>query len=168
MADSSPLHQLEQEDPATTAKEWRIQEVGWIVLVGVVVAALAGLFGPGPLSWSSVTSADGALMVDYSRFGRDGGPTSLDIQVAPEAAFEGEIDLWLSDELLQSLEVEQITPEPASQLAVDGGVVLVFEVDAGASLEASIAGTVVAAGFSRGAIGLAGSAPLELPQVFYP
>lgn len=60
MADSSPLHQLEQEDLATS-----------------------------PLSWSSVTSADGALLVDYSRFGCDGGPSSFDIQVAPEAATEG-------------------------------------------------------------------------------
>jgi hypothetical protein len=60
VADSSPLHQLEQEDLATS-----------------------------PLSWSSVTSTDGALVVDYSRFGRDGGPSSFDIQVAPEAATEG-------------------------------------------------------------------------------
>ncbi len=138
------------------------------MLGAIVVAALAGLLGPGPLSWSSVASPDGRIVIGYSRFARDGGPIALDVLVAPEAAEAGQIDLWLSDELLDTLDVDQIVPEPASQTSQDGGIVLSFEVAEGASLEATISATADTTGRRTTGIGLAGDEPLQLSQLFYP
>ncbi len=168
MAGPSPLHPLEQEDPSTRLKEWRVQRVGWVVLALVVVLALAGLFGTGPLSWSSVSADDGSVVVDYSRFGRDGGPTTLDVRVAPAAVDGDQVLVWVGHDLLRGLEIQQITPEPSSQTTVDGGVVLTFDVEIGAGLDASIAATADRPGFRRGTLGLVGQDPLELWQLFYP
>ncbi len=168
MAGPTPLHPLEEEDPSTIRREWQIQRVGWVVLASIVVAALAGLFGPGPLSWSRVSADDGGIVVDYSRFARDGGPTTFTVTVAPEAVAEGMVDVWIADTLLDGLEVRQITPEPSSQTSVDGGVVLTFVVGEGAGLEAAITATVDASGFRRGSLGLDGEDPLELWQLTYP
>lgn len=64
--------------------------------------------------------------------------------------------------------MQQITPEPSSQSSVDGGVVLTFDVEPGAGLDATIAGTVDASGLRSGEIGLDGHDTLELWQLFYP
>lgn len=89
MAGSTPLHPLEQEDPATVQTEWRVQRVGWVVLAGIVVAALAGVFGAGPLSWTSASADDASLVVKYSRFAREGGAISLEVHVPAERSTEG-------------------------------------------------------------------------------
>jgi hypothetical protein len=172
VADAAPLHEQEREDSATSDREWRVQQVGRLVLAGVLLAALAGVFGPGPLSWSSVTGDDDRLVVHYSRFARAGGPVALGLQVAPEAVQDGQVQLWVSNELLESLEVRQITPEPDSQTVVGGGpgegVVLVFSVEPGAGLDARIDATADAIGFREGAVGLVGDEALSFGQLYYP
>jgi hypothetical protein len=159
---------LEQEDPSTVQREWQVQRVGWAVLVAIVVAALAGVFGTGPLSWTRATADDASLVVDYSRFAREGGSISLVVHFPPGAIDGDEVRVRTDNALLQGIEVEQITPEPSSQSSVDGGVVFTFDVEPGAGLEATIAGTADTSGFRNGAIGLDGRDPLELWQVFYP
>lgn len=39
-----------EEDLDFQRRMWRLQQIGWALLVLVVVAALLGLFGKGPLS----------------------------------------------------------------------------------------------------------------------
>lgn len=168
MGAPSPLLDQEQENAAIRGREWRVQQVGWVVLALIVVAALAGLFGTGPLSWSSASAADGSFSVDYPRFARNGGPVALRLRADPSAAVDGQVRVSLSQELLESLEVSQIVPEPESQTSTDDGVVLTFALEDDAPLQASVSGTGDAMGWREGTVGLEGTPPLVLGQFFYP
>lgn len=46
-------------------REWVVQRVGWVVMAVLLVAALLGLFGPGPLSKSIAGSASGPVRAEY-------------------------------------------------------------------------------------------------------
>jgi hypothetical protein len=56
-----------QEDMPMQQRVWRFERVGWYVLVAIVLLALAGLFGNGPLSDAEVVSQDGRVRVEYQR-----------------------------------------------------------------------------------------------------
>lgn len=159
---------MEQEDQATTEREWRVQRAGWVVMALVVAAALAGVFGTGPLSWSSASAGDGSLTVEYSRFVRNGGPLALHLRVASSAAADGEVRVVLGQELLDSLEVSQIVPQPRSQASTGDGVVLTFALEGDGPLQATVSATGDAMGRRDAAVGLDGEPPLEFWQVFYP
>jgi hypothetical protein len=47
---------------------WRVQRIGWLIIAAVIVAALLGVFGGGPLSRAAV-QGDG-LRLEYERFAR--------------------------------------------------------------------------------------------------
>ena len=138
------------------------------MLTLIVVAAGAGVFGSGPLSWSNASAADGSISVEYPRFARNGGPVALHLGVDPSAAVEGQVRVVLSRDLLESLEVSQILPEPESQASVDAGVVLTFALEGDTPLEAIVSATGDTMGRHDGAVGLDGEPPLEFWQFFYP
>ena len=64
------------EGHGVSRAEERLHKLGWIVFAGLLLAALAGLLGPGPLS-SRSKSADPALSVEYERFLRNHAPADL-------------------------------------------------------------------------------------------
>ena len=57
-------------------RSWKVQRVGWGLMVLFVLAGLSGLLGTGPLS--NVTDGDegGPLWLEYQRFGRLQAPMS--------------------------------------------------------------------------------------------
>jgi hypothetical protein len=91
---------------------WRVQRAGWLVMLLIVAAAVAGLFGDGPVAHARV--GDDALRVEYDRFARHGQQTKLRAEVAPVARRGDTVRLWVDREFLQGVEVEAVTPEPAS------------------------------------------------------
>jgi hypothetical protein len=88
---------------------WRAQRVGWVCMLLVVLAALAGVFGSGLFSEAEV--AGEGVRVKYSRFVRVTTPVALDITL--EHPTEN-ATLSISREYLQSFEVNGILPQPVS------------------------------------------------------
>uniref|UniRef100_A0A1I7YW47 CinA domain-containing protein n=1 Tax=Steinernema glaseri TaxID=37863 RepID=A0A1I7YW47_9BILA len=72
------------EDMSMQQRVWRFERVGWYLLVIVVLLALAGLFGNGPLSDAEVVSQDGRVKVEYQRLSRSGTTDNLYITVQGE------------------------------------------------------------------------------------
>jgi hypothetical protein len=93
-------------------KEWRVERIAWAALTIIVLLALLGLFGTGPLSSATASSDDDGLVLDYERFVRHDGEASLDIQVSPDQVSEGEIELWISTAYLDKVRIESISPQP--------------------------------------------------------
>jgi hypothetical protein len=56
------------EDLAFQRREWKIQRVGWGAMALVIIAALLGVFGTGPLS--NATLEREGLRLEYERFCR--------------------------------------------------------------------------------------------------
>ncbi|MBF8701564.1 hypothetical protein [Pseudomonas putida] len=99
-----------EEDMRMQQRVWRFERVGWYALVLVVLLALAGVFGNGPLSDAQVTSEDGRLHVEYQRLSRTGTTDNLRITVRGTA---GEpVMLLLGGTLLREASIETLQPEP--------------------------------------------------------
>jgi hypothetical protein len=89
-------------------RAWVVQRVGWVLIAIVLGIAALGFFGTGLVSRASA-QADG-LRLEYDRFARFKQPTK--IQFSLDAA-KADIQLALSRRYLESVQIEQITPEPS-------------------------------------------------------
>ena len=87
-------------------RAWTVQRVGWLVIAAVIVGALLGVFGDGPLSRAEVRG-DG-LRLEYERFARLQQPTRLQLALSKSPRSE----VALNRSYLESFRIEQITPEP--------------------------------------------------------
>ena len=89
---------------------WRFERVGWYVLVIIVLLALAGLFGNGPLSDAEVVSQDGRLKVEYQRLSRSGTTDNLFITI--QGSPGQPVMVELEGPLLREASIETMQPEP--------------------------------------------------------
>jgi len=157
------------QDLAGQRRGWRAQRIGWVLLAMFVVAALLGLFGPGPLSRAIAGQERDPLWAEYYRFWRFQAPMTLRIHVVPEATGGRELRIWLSRPYLQGMSVQHITPEPVRVEAGADRFTYVFALGepAGATavtftLEPEARGTV------RGRVGVEAGPTIGFRHFVYP
>jgi hypothetical protein len=132
MAGTKSIDDLQlKQDMAHQRREWRVQRIGWAVMALLLLAALAGLLGPGPLSRTVVNGADSRLRVEYDRFAHTQAPGELLIELPADIAKAGTVRLRLNREFVESVEIMGVVPEPASS-TIDGNG-LVYELATRAS-----------------------------------
>lgn len=159
--------QIEQ-DLEHQRRAWRWRRVGWAAIALVLLAALAGLFGPpGPLSRATAGEPGSALWVEHPRFVRMSHPAQMRVHLrtadpAPR--------LWLDERLLESLDVDHMTPQPESATAAPGRVVFEFATQPAAGGAATVVLAIEATGpgLVDGRLGLVGGPELRLRQLVYP
>lgn len=100
------------QDLAFQRQQWRVQRIAWAGMAVLVLAALLGLFGRGPLSRTSASTAGVPLTIDYDRFVRAGDRTDLVLHLGPGSADGPRLRCWLASDYLDRLQLEQITPRP--------------------------------------------------------
>jgi hypothetical protein len=115
-----------QRDDSFQKSEWRIQRLGWAAWSAVVIAALAGLLGSGPLSHADSSASDGALSVQYDRFLHYHQPTAIEVLVSSRGAGDGPLRLKLSRSFLDRIQMLRIEPEAEEQSLAEDGVVYAF------------------------------------------
>jgi hypothetical protein len=93
-------------------REWRIERAGWIAGALVLLAALAGLLGPGPLSSTAAGLPGSDLWVQYNRFARYQAPEILRVHLGPGALRAQQVRLSLSRDYVKNIELTHIDPEP--------------------------------------------------------
>ena len=157
------------EDPAYQRREWVFERVGWAVMALLVLAALLGLLGPGPLSSTSVSDGGGASRVEYDRFLHHHAPTTLHGQVAGDAARAGELRLWVDLEYLAAVEVQQITPRPDHVEAGSDRHLFVFRVaEPDRPTRVTFRLEPDRIGWLAGRMGVGDGAPARFRQLVYP
>lgn len=112
-----------QENMRMQRRVWRFERVGWYVLVVIVLLALAGLFGNGPLSDAEALSQDGRLKVEYQRLSRSGTTDSLFITV--QGVPGKPVRVELAGPLLREASIETMQPEP--QVSMSHGPALLLQ-----------------------------------------
>jgi hypothetical protein len=105
------------EDMEFQRRDWAFERAGWFGLLLVLVAAGTGLMGNGPLSDAEAASPDRALVAEYSRFERHGASATLTVLVARQGASDSTVRVWLGNEYMKGILLEQVVPEPNSQLS---------------------------------------------------
>lgn len=124
----------EAQDTRFQEREWRVQRAGWVALAVFVIGATLGLFGPGPLSLSSVASSEGTLQVQYYRFARLGRDAMVTVTVAPDVVSDGVVDVWWNSPYLDEMKVNGVTPEPDTVTGIDERVRYAFAAQPGDEL----------------------------------
>lgn len=114
-------------DQRFSNRQYRIQRVGRIVFAVILIAALAGLFGGGPIASVSRSSDDGSLRASYDRFLRRDSDNTVIIELtAPAGATE--VRLSIEQGWFESVSVSAVTPEPDTQESRNGRIDFVFPV----------------------------------------
>jgi hypothetical protein len=162
------LHSLEiDEDLVFERRQWVVQRAGWLVMLLILLAGLAGLLGSGPLN--NVQASTGALDVEFERVIRTFAPSEVRVRLAPGAAQDGEVALLLSQDFLDMVDVTQVVPEPSEMEATAAGTVLRFAV-ASPEQPAEVTFTIEPAepGLARGHLGLLHGESLAIDQTIVP
>ena len=153
------------EDLGFQIAEWRAQRVAWVIMALVVIAALAGLVGPGPLS--AARAAGGSVEVTYDRFLRYGVDTEVTVTARGPATADSLV-VRFARGYLESFEIVQTHPEPVAQLAAAADLVHVFHFADGAERRVVYRLEPKAAGRVRGAVAVDGSGAVTLSAFVYP
>jgi len=151
------------EDMDFQRLEWRIERIGWVMLALIIIAALLGLLGNGPLSSSAKTA--GSLQVEYDRFLHRDAPSSYRIHLKPRDAAT---DIHLNREFLDSAKLDQIVPQPAeAELATDG-ILLRFKSSPLAAGVVTIPFEAKTIGVLQTRISVGNETPIHLSHFVYP
>ena len=115
-----------EQDLRHERREWRIERFAWVIFALILIAALSGLLGEGPLSRAEVESSGAVpLAVHYERFARRQLPTQINLRLAnglPDAAPQ----ILINRAYLDNVDVHSIVPEPSVWSGNEEWVALTF------------------------------------------
>lgn len=132
MRGASPVNdEFEVGYDASFEQSWfRFMQVGRVVMLLFVLAALAGLVGRGPFSHHTLTSPGGSLSVDLEPVARYGTPTQITVHVRPPPG-DTKVRLAIGGSMIEPLGLRQILPQPLPQEASRSGMILTIDVAPG-------------------------------------
>lgn len=157
------------QDLAFQRREWRAERIGWLAIAGLVLAAMLGLLGDGPLSSTSADSPDGSIHLIYQRFGRVTATQALRIRFHPVADADRRYRVWISGAYRDANRVREVSPTPEHVEDDRGRVVYVFRaLQIERSTEVTFYVQPRVAGLCPGWIGLVGGDSVAFRQFIYP
>lgn len=104
--------------------EWRIQFFGTVCLFALVILGACGLFSKGILSDGVVTSPDGALRVEYERFGLRDSDIAMTLRVKPH---QDRFTLKLSGEEMENFQIQSLQPQPLQAISRNNSLELTYQ-----------------------------------------
>jgi len=146
------------------AFSWRLQQIGQIAIVLVLLAALAGLLGRGPLARTRVGDP-AAFAVEYGRFERRTQETTLIVRLGAQPS--GLAQLWVDASYVAAQPFQQVFPEPERVELRDGRLVMTLRIS-GARPEIMITTRPEAFGSMRARMGLVNGPEVAFDQFVYP
>jgi hypothetical protein len=153
------------EDFPFQERTWRVERIGWLVVLALLVAAVAGLFSGGLLGRATASDPEGRLVVEYDRFARYGAPAEIVIR-ATGGDGGPERTIRLSPALVEAFGIEAIHPRPEREFAAADGLRLVVRLEEGGALR--LAGKAMGRLAASGEIALEGHAPARLTMFIWP
>src|SRR5688572_4253605 len=108
-------------------RSWKVERVAWVVAALILLAALLGFLGPGPLGKATAASPDKSISLDYYRMERHQAPAQWRLQIDGKLAKQGELRLWVHRRFVEAIATLQIDPEPESVEIQDERFVYAFK-----------------------------------------
>jgi hypothetical protein len=113
-------------------RRWRIiQTMIFSVLALLVLAAVTGLFGSGPLTNRTSAFAGTAFTLHYPRFAR--ARATADIVIEPRNASAGQVAVHLDRSLAEAMRIEKTSPSVITSGSDADGTLYIFMLAPGAS-----------------------------------
>lgn len=153
-------------DAGSSPVEYRVQQGGWVCMLAFVLAALAGVFGVGPLDRETLRSE--GLEVTHARFQRMTSADEIEVKIAANGQESRRV--WVSRGYVKRFTVEALSPEPESSTATDDAVIYTFRAAADRALVVTIQARPSERTFGRvaGEIGVEGGGRAQLSQFIWP
>lgn len=145
-------------------REWRLQRVGWLGLLLLVLGGAGGAFGRGPLASAEAKAADNSFQLRYHKLVRHLAPEHLEIKI--NQPVDDTIGLWFDAEFLSRVNVEDMVPEPIATSTGQGRVTYYFAVKAGGQILVEYEPDRI--GAQSGSLGVENGASLRIRQFVYP
>lgn len=159
---------LEVHQQLTFARrEWKIQRFAWACMAAVLAAALAGLFGNGPLSRATASAGD--LHIEYDRFVHADAPTELKVSVVNLSGDTALLEIDRS--LVEALDMRRMQPRATRALSTAHSVIFEFALSDAHELHVLIEADPQSAGVVSGALRIrspAGEPAIRVKQWVYP
>jgi hypothetical protein len=109
--------------------DWAIQYVGWIIILGIIVCAITGVLGGGPLGHVTRGSAD-TFRIHYDRIMRQNAPAILKVHIGAALLSDSTVLVSVSQPLATTLNPQSFDPTPASVMVSGTTVTYRFHVSA--------------------------------------
>ena len=117
MASKQPNRHFRDElHPGVRDGQYIAQRIGWLLIAAVIVLALLGLFGDGPLSRAKATSSSEGISIEleYQRFARSRSPQELRVTIDAPNATADTVAVAFSDRLASGVQITGTSPEGAT------------------------------------------------------
>jgi hypothetical protein len=114
------------EDLDFQRRWWKFERVVWSFFLLILVADLLGLFGRGWLSKARRTDEAQTVTLDYERIERASTPSIMTFHFKPAALRNGQIQLYVSEDLIKPLGAQRISPEPKDSAMGNNGITYTF------------------------------------------
>jgi hypothetical protein len=113
--------------------QWIVQRVLWGLAALVLVAALLGFFGGGPLSGAEEkVEGDGyTYELSYNRWNRQKNPQELDLRVSGSNLAGESLQVTLPRSFLDDVSLDNVTPDPDSTSLRGEGSVYIWQLEEG-------------------------------------
>ena len=115
-----------EQDLRFQQRTWVVQRISWGIIACVLVAALLGLLGSGPLASCTLHSPQDGFRLEYERFLRQRTPTRLYLFVDLKGQSRQEVRVWCDRTLIEHFEVTQISPQPLRVETDSGSLAYIF------------------------------------------
>ena len=113
MLESERLKDLAiDQDLRFQQRTWALQRLGWGVIACIIISALLGLLGSGPLASRALDSPQRGFRLEYQRFLRYHAPTRLRLLLQVKNYPREEVRVWYNRALVEHFIVTQIVPSP--------------------------------------------------------
>ena len=184
MTRRSPIGDEIDSDPNFEEKWSCIQKVARGIMVVLVLAGLAGVFGRGPLSKTTAEAQGVRLRVQYERFPRFRTPATLEIDIprqtstqtqcsalsgSSDAPVQAQAQVQLTGDMMKKLSIEQVMPMPALTQPLPNGAIFTFNLPCQSnSAKVVFVQQAGAVGLASGEVALKGSPPIQFNQFIYP
>jgi hypothetical protein len=103
---------IEEANPRERRRSRIVHWSGAGIFLSILLAALAGLVGKGPLSKMTAIGPDGSLRVEHQGFVRHHAPAELKIEIDERETASGVVHLQLSKSFIEKSEMKSIAPQP--------------------------------------------------------
>lgn len=170
MAQIKKVGELEvAQDLEFQKQEWKAERIGWIVAALLLLAALLGLFGTGPVSKTTARSETGEFSIEYQRFSRYNAQTQLLVTVGSGAISEGTARLVVDQGFINNFDIQRVVPQPDSVEITSDTYIYSFTINQpGDAIEIIFDLQANKTGVQSGAIGLENGQQVNISQFVYP
>lgn len=155
-----------EEDIALQRRIWRIERIGWYVLLVVVVLTLCGLFSHGLLSSAVASSKTKDVVVEYERYHRSGAVNTMVIHTRGKPREVHTVVIGKS--MMEGFSIDSIQPQPKSSSGNEQGLRLTMEGDAHGESSLYLGWTSNGLGLYHSKIAVEGGGEVSITQFIYP